>query len=210
MTQATALLDDVAVVPVVDIRDAATAVQLAEALAAGGCRAIEITLRTDAAVEAIRRVVEADTGLLVGAGTVLTAEEARRVADAGAAFTVAPGFDPEVADASAAAGLPHVPGVATATEVQRCLRAGLHLLKIFPAAHVGGPKAVASLLAPFVPRGVTAMPTGGVTAENAADYLALPVVTCVGGTWLTPSALVDAGDWASISERARAAFEALP
>ncbi|WP_370325530.1 bifunctional 4-hydroxy-2-oxoglutarate aldolase/2-dehydro-3-deoxy-phosphogluconate aldolase [Euzebya sp.] len=210
MTRPAEILTGAGIVPVVDIRDPETAPDLARALAAGGCQAIEITLRTDAAVDAIRRVVAADTGLLVGAGTVLTPAAARDVAEAGATFSVAPGYDPEVADASLSAGVPHVPGVATATEVQRCLRAGFTMLKVFPAATVGGPRGVKSLIAPFARQHITVMPTGGIDEDNVAAYLALPMVTCVGGSWLTPTHLVDEHRWDAITDLATQAFKALP
>lgn len=182
------------VLPVLEVPAADLAASLAAALGEGGATAIEITLRTDEALEALRAAVGSG-GLLVGAGTVLTGADVEAAADAGAAFAVSPGFDAEVHEACERVGLPWIPGAATATEVQACLRAGRRLIKVFPARQLGGPAGVRALFAPFAPRGARALPTGGVDAATTRDYLDLPVVTAVGGSWMAPLDAVRERRW---------------
>lgn len=189
------------VLPVLEVPSADLAVPLAAALRAGGAGAIEITLRTDDALDAIRAAAAAAAdGLLVGAGTVLTGVEVEAVAAAGAAFAVSPGFDPEVHEACERAGLPWVPGAATASEVQACLRAGRLLVKAFPARQLGGPNGVRALFTPFSPRGARALPTGGVDAGNLRAYLDLPMVAGVGGSWMAPRDAVRERRWDLVTE----------
>lgn len=187
------------VLPVLEVPSADLAVPLAAALRAGGAGAIEITLRTADALESLRAAAAAADGLLVGAGTVLTGADVEAAAAAGAAFAVSPGFDPEVHEACERAGLPWVPGAATASEVQACLRAGRVLVKAFPARQLGGPDGVRALFAPFAPRGARALPTGGVDAGNARAYLDLPVVAGVGGSWMAPRDAVGERRWDLVS-----------
>jgi 2-dehydro-3-deoxyphosphogluconate aldolase/(4S)-4-hydroxy-2-oxoglutarate aldolase len=194
-----------AVVPVIEIDDAGSAAALAGALADGGLPAVEITLRTPAGIDAIAAIAAARPDVLLGAGTLLTPAEVRAAADAGAAFGVSPGFDPEVAAAAADAGIPLIPGAVTATEVQACLRAGLTLLKFFPAITSGGLPALGSLAAPFRHRGLVFMPTGGISETTLPEWIARPEVAAVGGSWLAPKADVAAGAWPAIEERARRA-----
>ncbi|HEY2049261.1 MAG TPA: bifunctional 4-hydroxy-2-oxoglutarate aldolase/2-dehydro-3-deoxy-phosphogluconate aldolase [Caulobacteraceae bacterium] len=186
------------VLPVVTIADAAAAVPLARALLAGGLSVIEITLRTPAAAEAIARVVGEVEGMVVGAGTVLSAREMSAAEQAGAQFAVSPGFS---ASLSSQASLPLLPGVATASEVMAALEAGHSLMKFFPAEAAGGPALLKAFAAPL-PQ-ASFCPTGGITPFNAPAYLRLANVICVGGSWLTPSDLVAAGDWQSITRLAR-------
>lgn len=190
------------VIPVLVIEDAAHAAPLTRALVAGGLPVLEVTLRTPAALAAIRAMAAVE-GAVVGAGTVLTREDAMRAADAGARFAVSPGLTDALAEACAAAGLPLLPGAVTASEVMRAAETGYDLLKFFPAEAAGGVAALAALAGPL-PR-IGFCPTGGITAENAGRYLGLPNVICVGGTWLARPSDLQAGDWAAIEARARAA-----
>jgi 2-dehydro-3-deoxyphosphogluconate aldolase / (4S)-4-hydroxy-2-oxoglutarate aldolase len=183
------------VVPVLTADTADGAVRACEALLAGGLTSVEITFRTDAAIEAIRRASRLD-GLVVGAGTVLTEPQLAAAVDAGAQFAVAPSTNPAVVRAAQRAGVEFVPGAATPTEVGLARSLGCDVVKIFPAAVVGGPASIKAV-SPVFPD-VKFMPTGGITAENVADYLALPSVLACGGTWIT--ARPD-----GIEERARAA-----
>ena len=185
------------VLPVVTIADAAAAVPLARALRAGGLSVIEVTLRTPAAAEAIARIAGEVEGIVVGAGTILSAREMAAAEQAGAQFAVSPGFS---ATLSAAASLPLLPGVATASEVMAALDAGHALMKFFPAEAGGGTAMLKALAGPF-PQ-ASFCPTGGISPFNAPTYLRLPNVVCVGGSWLAPHDLVAAGDWRTITRLA--------
>ncbi len=188
------------IVAVVTIAHAADALPLADALRAGGVRAIEVTLRSDAACSAIEAIAKARPDAIVGAGTVRDARAFRAARDAGAHFVVSPGFTPALHAAAVGTALPWLPGVATASEILLAQEAGHALLKFFPAEAAGGPRALRAFGAVFPE--VRFCPTGGVTAENLGGYLELPNVACVGGTWLAPSALIDAHSWSKILERA--------
>lgn len=190
------------VIPVLVLDDADDAVALGEALVAGGLRVIEVTLRTPAAPEAIRRMSRIP-GAVVGAGTVLDADDARRAADAGAEFLIAPGLTDGLARAAAGLGLPFLPGVASASDVMRGRDHGLDRFKFFPAEAAGGVAMLKSLGGPFP--AVRFCPTGGITPASAPTYLALSNVACVGGGWMTPAPLIAARDWAGITGLAHAA-----
>lgn len=190
------------VIPVIVIEREADALPLARALLAGGVRVLEITLRTPAALPAIEAIAKALPDAIVGAGTVLNAEDARRAKEAGAVFAVSPGYTHAVGEACRALALPLLPGVATSGEIMAALQDGYDFLKLFPAQAVGGLGLLKAWASPFGTVGFC--PTGGITAQTAADYLALPNVRCVGGSWLTPPDAVRAGDWARISELAQA------
>ena len=189
------------VMPVVVIDDAAHAVPLARALVAGGIRAIEITLRTGAALDAIQAIARDVPDAIPGVGTALTAADVLAALDAGAKFIVSPGMTPALAEAAIGSGLPFLPGVATASELMAGMAAGLSAFKFFPAAQAGGVEGLKALGGPF-PR-ARFCPTGGVSAANAAAYLALPNVACVGGSWLAPRDVIAAGDFARIETLAR-------
>lgn len=191
------------VVPVVVIHDLAHAVPLARALVAGGTPAIEVTLRTPVALDAIRAIAAEVEGAKVGAGTVLSPRDLAAVARAGAHFAVSPGCTPALLDAAADSAVPLLPGAATASEVMTLLERGYALQKCFPAAEIGGATLLKSWAGPLPT--ARFCPTGGITADNARAYLTLPNVICVGGSWLTPRAAVDAGDWKAIEALARAA-----
>ena len=183
------------VVPVLTAESADDAERACEALLAGGLTSVEITFRTDAAVEAIRRASRLG-GLLVGAGTVLSVEQLDAAVEAGAQFAVSPSTNPAVVEAAQRAGVPFYPGAATPTEIDRARSLGCSVVKIFPVSLVGGP-AFVKAVGPVFPD-VRFIPTGGVTLANLGDYLALPSVLACGGTWIT--AQID-----GIEERARAA-----
>ncbi|OQO92116.1 bifunctional 4-hydroxy-2-oxoglutarate aldolase/2-dehydro-3-deoxy-phosphogluconate aldolase [Saccharomonospora piscinae] len=191
------------VMPVVVLHDADQAVPVAEALAAGGIRVVELTLRTDAALDAIRRVATEVPDVVVGAGTVVTPAQAREAADAGAAFLVTPGTTDTLLDAAEGTGLPLLPGVATVSEALRLTERGLDTLKFFPAEASGGAAALAAIGGPL-PH-LRFCPTGGITAAGAGDYLALPNVGCVGGSWLTPRDALATHDYARIETLAKEA-----
>ena len=190
------------VIPVIVIEREADALPLARALLAGGVRVLEVTLRTSAALPAIEAIARALPDAIVGAGTVLNAEDARRAKEAGAVFAVSPGYTHSVGEACGALGLPLLPGVATSGEIMAALADGYDFLKLFPAQAVGGLGLLKAWASPF--GAVSFCPTGGITAQLASDYLALPNVRCVGGSWLTPPDAVRAGDWARITELAQA------
>jgi 2-dehydro-3-deoxyphosphogluconate aldolase/(4S)-4-hydroxy-2-oxoglutarate aldolase len=195
------------VLPVIALERLDQALPLAEALLGGGLAALEITLRTPVALEAIRRLVRAFPAAHVGAGTVTTPEALRRVADAGAAFAVSPGLTRPLLEAAATGDLPLLPGVMTPTEAMAAQDAGFQFLKLFPAEPAGGLPMLKALAGPF--RDLRFCPTGGIGPDTAPAYLAQPNVICVGGSWLTPKALLDSGDWRAIMELARQA-SALP
>jgi len=184
------------VVPVVVIDELDTALPLARALVEGGLPVAEVTFRTAVAAVAMRLIAD-ETDLLVGAGTVVRPEQVDLAFDAGARFVVTPGFSPAVADRCAELGIPVVPGVATATEVIAALDHGLDLLKLFPAEASGGIPLLRALRGPFPD--VRFVPTGGVSAANAPDYLALPSVAAVGGSWMVAPELIRAGDFAAVT-----------
>lgn len=198
-----ALLNGQPVIPVLSIARTEDAVPLARALAAGGLPAIEITLRTPAALEAIRRVAGEVPEAIVGSGTILNARQFDEAAAAGSKFIVSPGLTPQLAEAAAASEVPLLPGTITPAEIMAALEAGLDFLKFFPAEQAGGAEFLKALAAPLV--GVRFCPTGGVTAANAAGYLSLPNVICVGGSWVAPGKLVEAQDWSAIEALARQA-----
>jgi len=188
------------VIPVLVIEDVAHAVPLGLALAAGGLPVLEVTLRTPAAMDCIERMAGEIEGAVVGAGTVLTPAMRQAVADIGGRFCVSPGL---IEGAGDDGPVPLLPGIATATELMAGLAAGFTRFKLFPANVVGGTDALKAFASPFAQ--AKFCPTGGVTAANAPDYLALPNVVCVGGSWVAPAEAVRAGDWGRITELARAA-----
>ena len=195
------------VVPVVVVQDPAQAVPMARALLEGGVDVIEITLRSDAALAAIAAVAREVPEMMVGAGTVTRASEVADVVAAGARFALSPGCTPALIAAVRAAGLPFIPGVATPGEAMAARDAGYTLMKCFPAAQLGGVEVLKAWGGPLPD--LRFCPTGGVSLANMAQFLALPNVAMVGGSWLTPAAAVAAGDWAQITRLAREATEAV-
>ncbi|RST79395.1 2-dehydro-3-deoxy-phosphogluconate aldolase [Aquibium carbonis] len=194
------------VIPVLKIARAADAAPLARALAKGGLPAIEITLRTRDALDAIRIAAAEVPEAIIGAGTILSARQYDQAVDAGARFIVSPGTTQELLDAARASDTPLLPGAITPSEIMAAAEEGYALLKFFPAEQAGGAAFLKALSSPLA--GVRFCPTGGITAANAASYLSLPNVICVGGSWVAPDELVDAGDWVAIEELARKAVAA--
>lgn len=191
------------VIPVIVIQRLQDAVPLAQALVAGGVRVLEVTMRTPVALAAIEAIARAVPQAIVGAGTIRSAADARAAKDAGSRFGVSPGFTAAVGAACRDIGLPLLPGVATAGEVMAAQADGLSFLKFFPATAAGGMPMLKALAGPFPD--VSFCPTGGITPESASQFLALPNVKVCGGSWLTPADAVQAGDWARITQLARAA-----
>lgn len=197
-----ALCELAPVIPVIVINDAADAGELGEALVSGGLPVLEVTLRTDAALDAIKAMSKIPGGH-VGAGTVLTREQVYRAKEAGASFAVAPGATETLIRACEDASLPLLPGAVTASEVMQAMEFGYDMLKFFPAETSGGAAALKALAGPL--QGVSFCPTGGVTPDNASSYLSLPNVVCVGSSWVASGDAIASGDWAGIESRARSA-----
>ncbi|MDZ7587901.1 MAG: bifunctional 4-hydroxy-2-oxoglutarate aldolase/2-dehydro-3-deoxy-phosphogluconate aldolase [Parasphingorhabdus sp.] len=193
------------VVPLIEASDPAVAVQIAKALQAGGLTVVELVLRTDAALECLSAIIAETTDIIVGAGTVLTVEQATAVAARGAQFVVSPGLVDDVARFCIAQDLPFFGGTMTAGEVQRAYALGLRTVKFFPAKLAGGVPMLKAFSSVF--RDMRFMPTGGVSVDNLAEFLALPAVIACGGSWLTPAAAIAAGDYDAITKLAREAVE---
>lgn len=205
---ATGVLTLTPVIPVVTIDDAAHAAPLARALLAGGIRTIEITLRTRAALDAIRAVAAEAPDMVVGAGTVLNETDLNAAIEAGARYALSPGGTPKLMKAARKLAVPFVPGVATSSEIMRGLDLGYTCFKLFPAEQLGGVSTLKALGAPLA--AARFCPTGGVTVAKAREYLALPNVLCVGGSWIAPPDKIKAGDWAAIEAAAREAAALKP
>jgi 2-dehydro-3-deoxyphosphogluconate aldolase/(4S)-4-hydroxy-2-oxoglutarate aldolase len=197
------ILEGQSVIPVLKIERLADAVPLARALAAGGLPAVEITLRTPDAIDAIRLVADEVPEALVGAGTVLSARNFNQAVDAGARFIVSPGTTQELLDCARASDIPFLPGGITPSEIMALREEGYSVLKFFPAEQAGGAAFLKSLAAPLA--GIRFCPTGGVSLANAHDYLGLSNVVCVGGSWVAPDDLIKAKDWSGITALARQA-----
>jgi len=195
------------VIPVLVFADPATAVPTGTALVAGGLSVLEVTLRTEAAWDALSAMVASLPDATIGVGTVLEPSQMRRAVDLGAKFAVSPGFDPALADTAADAGLFYLPGVATATEVMAARRAGLRFLKFFPAEQAGGIPLLKSFASPF--GDIEFCPTGGVGPANLSDYLAQTNVVCVGGSWVASADDMATQNWTGIEEKARQASAAV-
>ena len=195
------ILKRVPVIPVLTVTGPEDAVPLARALVAGGLDVLEVTLRTEGALKAIEAMAREVPDAVIGAGTVLTPSQVGEARSAGATFLVSPGATVRLAEAARTAGVPMLPGVATASEAMAMAELGHHCLKFFPAEPAGGVAYLKSLCAPL-PH-LTFCPTGGIDAVKAKTYLALPNVVCVGGSWVTPPDAVKAGDWALITGLAR-------
>ena len=191
------------VVAVVVIDELADALPLARALVAGGIRAIEVTLRTPVALDAIRAIATGVEGAVVGAGTLLAPSDIAAAEAAGARFGVSPGVTPALLDAADASALPYLPGAATATEAMQLIERGYTFQKFFPATPAGGPEYLRALASPLP--GIRFCPTGGISALSAREWLALPNVVCVGGSWLSAGALLRSGAWRRIEALAREA-----
>ena len=194
------VMQDAPVIPVIVLNDVAHAVPMARALVAGGVRMLEVTLRTPQALACIEAIARAVPEAVVGAGTVRSRADAQAAANAGARFAVSPGYTSAVGQACRDVGLALLPGVATGSEIMMAQEDGFTELKFFPAMQAGGPAMLKAWSGPFFD--VRFCPTGGVSLQNAADFLALPNVVCVGGSWLVPADAMAAGDWARITQLA--------
>jgi 2-dehydro-3-deoxyphosphogluconate aldolase / (4S)-4-hydroxy-2-oxoglutarate aldolase len=194
------VMQDAPVIPVIVLNDVNHAVPMARALVAGGIRMLEVTLRTPVALQCIERISKEVPEAVAGAGTVRSPAEAQAAARAGARFAVSPGFTNSVAQACRDNGLPLLPGVATGSEIMMAAEAGYTELKFFPAMQAGGPAMLKAWSGPFFD--VKFCPTGGVSVSNAKEFLSLPNVICVGGSWLVPNDALTSGDWARITELA--------
>lgn len=194
-------------VPVVaGLQHVEDAVPLAEALLAGGLDVIEITFRTAAAEPAVRAIAQKLPQMILGAGTLLTSEQVQRAKDAGAQFGVAPGFNPEIVKAASQLDFPFVPGVMTPSEVENAISAGCKLLKFFPANVAGGVPMLKALVGPYGHTGAKFVVLGGVTPSNMREFLEVPIVAAVGGSWIVDPALIAKRDWATITTRAKEAL----
>lgn len=196
------------VVPVVAVDSPDEGLRLCEALLAGGLPVAEITFRTAAAEATIREAAKRFPEMILGAGTILTAEQMRKAVDAGARFAVAPGCNPTTIAAARECAMPFAPGVCTPSDVERAVEMGCSLLKFFPAEAAGGVAMLKALLGPYGHLGISFCPTGGVTTGNLAEYLAIPQVAFVGGTWVAKKELIKAGRWDDIAAVAAAAVAA--
>jgi len=203
MLETTSLASHGPVIPVIVLQRVQDAVPLAEALVAGGVKVLEVTLRTPVALQCIEAIARAVPEAIVGAGTIRVPADAQAAVNAGSRFAVSPGYTAEVGAACREAGLPLLPGVATASEVMAAMADGLHFLKFFPAMQAGGLAMLKALGGPFPD--VAFCPTGGISLETAPQFLALPNVKVCGGSWLTPADAVASGDWARITRLAREA-----
>lgn len=195
------------VIAVLVIDNPADAVPVAKALLAGGVDCMELTLRTPAAMEALRCVRVEAPEMMAGVGTILTPQQVQEVTVAGAAFGVAPGMNPRVVQEAKRAGLSFAPGVCTPSDIEQALECGCRLMKFFPAAPLGGVTYLKSIAAPYAHLKVRFIPLGGIDAANAAGYLGEPIIQALGGSWLAPRDLIQKQDWPAITERARQVSE---
>ncbi len=187
------------VIPVLVINDVAQAKPLAQALVAGGLRVLEVTLRTPVALQAMQAMAQVPDAI-VGVGTALDGDDLKRAQDHGATFAVSPGYTQELGTVADAINMPLLPGTMTPSDIMRARDGGFTAVKFFPASQAGGPALLSAFGGPFVD--TVFCPTGGISAATAKDYLSLPSVLCVGGSWVAPRNLVDAGDWAGITRLA--------
>jgi 2-dehydro-3-deoxyphosphogluconate aldolase/(4S)-4-hydroxy-2-oxoglutarate aldolase len=199
-------IEKTGIIAVLVIENAGQAVPLARALLAGGIEAMELTLRTPVALEALRRIRSEVPEMIVGAGTVLEPVQITAVLEAGASFAVSPGLNPRVLAAAREVGLPFAPGVVTPSDIEAALEQGCKLMKFFPAEPSGGLPYLRSMAAPFAHLGVRYIPLGGLSAKNLSDYASDPLVAAIGGSWLAPKQLVTSAAWDEISALAREAI----
>ena len=195
----------IGIIPVIKIKNADSAIPVADALISGGIPAAEITFRTDAAAESIKRIASKKPSILLGAGTVLTTDQAKSAIDSGVSFIVSPGLNPDVVNYCLKKNICVVPGVSTPTEIERAVSMGLNVLKFFPAEANGGIKTLKALAAPY--SGVKFMPTGGINSDNLINYLKAEFVTACGGSWIASSGLIEKKDFQTIEKNAQKAVE---
>ena len=195
------------IIPVIVIDDADKAVPLAEALLEGGIDVIEITFRTKAASESIRRIQKVFPEMLIGAGTVVTLQQAKQAIDAGAGFSLAPGLNPEIVRYVQSRKSLFIPGVMTPSEIEKGIALGCQLLKFYPVAAAGGASMLTAVATPYASQQVKFCPTGGITLDNMSEYLALPMVAMIGGSWLATQKQIAESDWVTITRQASEALE---
>lgn len=193
------------IVAVLVIDDAANAVPLARALLAGGVNVMELTLRTDAAIDSLKAIKAEVPEMIAGIGTVLTPDQVKAAHEAGAAFAVAPGFNPRVVGTAKEVGLPFAPGICTPSDIEGALEFGCNVLKFFPAETSGGLPHLKNIAAPYQHLGISYIPLGGVSAKNLSTYMGSPLVAAVGGSWLAKRDVIAAQDWDTITGNAREA-----
>ena len=199
-------LDQFPVIPVIVIDDVADAKPLANALLEGGLNIIEVTFRTAAAAGAIEAIANDFPEMLVGAGTVVTPEQAKIAIESGSKFGLAPGTDPETITYFKERNVPFIPGIMTPSDIQTAIKAGCEHLKFFPAGAAGGPKLLKAMAAPYTNLGIKFCPTGGVSLDNMNDYLSMPEVFAIGGSWLATKAQIAAKDWGKITTQVKDAL----
>jgi len=195
------------VIAVLVIDQVKHAVPVARALLEGGISVMELTLRTPAAIDAVRAIREEVPEMLAGVGTVIEPDQIAAVAQAGAAFAVAPGFNRRVMETAIATGMPFAPGIATATDIESALELGCRMLKFFPAEPSGGMSMLKAMAAPYNHLGIKYVPLGGLSLGNMTSYLESPLIAALGGSWLAPRDLISQEQWARITENARAAAD---
>ena len=205
----THILEQNPIIPVIAIEDADKAKPLAEALLNGGINIIEITLRTDAALDAVKNIKSAFPEMIVGTGTIITDEQAQGAIDAGSQFGLSPGINPKILAQFASASIPFVPGIMTPSDILHAIELDQKYLKFFPAGTIGGPGALKAMSAPFAQFDLRFCPTGGVSAANMHDYLNLPNVFAVGGSWLATPKLIAENSWDKITKIAQEAVAPL-
>ena len=194
------------IIPVIVIEDVDAAVPLAEALLEGGMDVVEITFRTAAAAESIQRIAKSFPEMLLGAGTILTKEQAQQAFDMGIQFGLAPGLNPEIVNFFRSAEVLFIPGIMTPSEIEQGLALGCKLQKFFPAGPAGGVKMLQALAGPYSSQGVQFCPTGGVSLDNMNDYLALPIVSNIGGSWLATKQQIADKQWSAITDQVKKAL----
>lgn len=202
-------LKEAGIIPVLVLENVDTGLKLCELLQKCGLRAAEITFRTKAAADVIREAKKRFPDLFLGAGTVLNKEHLHQAFDLGASFAVAPGFNPAIVQEAVDKNYAFTPGIATPSEVEQAYAMGVRMFKFFPAEALGGVAMIKNILAPYKHLGISFMPTGGVTAQNAPEWLSIPEIVCVGGTWLGKADDLKAGNWEKIEKDAKAAIEML-
>ena len=195
-------IERIGVVPVARVENADDIVPLCDALEEGGLEVVEVTLRSEAALDVLRMASKQFPGFMLGAGTVLSADDLEAVRDAGAVFAVSPGLDPGTVEKAKELDFPFFPGVCTPTDVQSAAAMGCRVMKFFPAAAMGGVNMIKAIYSPLAHLGVRFIPTGGIKAENMIEYLSHPAVIAVGGSWITPPHCMSEGDWAGITRLA--------
>lgn len=207
LSSVTESISKIRIVPLIALDTVEDGLKVGEILAAGGLKVLEVTFRTEAAEATIRETAKAFPEMLIGAGTVLNPEDAERALDAGAKFAVSPGFNPKVVKHAQKIGLPFFPGICNPTDVEAALELGLKTLKFFPAAAAGGSKMLKAMAAPYKHLGISYIPTGGISTANMKEYLAIPEVLAIGGTWIAKKEMIVGKQWQKIADNVKEAID---